>query len=664
MKQMLASIDRASDRLQQPGMRWWRPVVGLVLSILLSYLGYSWYTMVDSELPGGHLAGVGGQLVRQALLVDMGTEGASPPGGASAPLLHKGDTVALPHRLEPSAARQVNYRVFLDLPESGADQAPHALCIPRWSSHASVWVDGRVLRRPAPGAAGLLDSSSPAFLSLPPGLTPGHHVLDIGLRVIPGNFPGLSEIWVGPGDVIRQACQSLQSSQQRSSVGNLYTMSFIGMLALVVSLLRRDRTAAYFALLAGAWVAHRLLQTEPWPGMTEQTWIALFHLSRPLIAFPLALFVLSLIGDVPASVSRSVVIFYGLAYLAFALVPAAQWTIWMVSVGLMSLALLAVLLIWLARHTLRSSGVSGIVFGVALFFGIAFNLMDVVRWFGWLPYDGRSMSHLAVSCLTLGMGVLMVERFLTYTRNELRAADHLREEVARQRAQLDKDFQLLQAQNERIAVLEERKRIVRDMHDGLGTQLVSASALLRSDTSTPQPLNDLIDRALSELRSVLDVLSSSSGMHDLFDDDPVTLLLAKLRHRLTPVFRSQGVEIAWEADALPGDFLASDHARLQLLRLLQEAFANVLKHAQASTVSFRTQHRDGCIEMELRDDGRGLRVEAGHGSGHGMESMHVRAQQMGARLTVEDATPGVRVRLVFPWPLPSTPRPESTPGAA
>lgn len=652
MKRIMRSIDRMSERLQQPGMRWWRPVAGLVLSLVLALMGYSWFTMGPSMPADEEQATHRRQPVREALFMQAGLTGSSaaaaPPSWAAG-----AERVSLPHRVAPGAATPVYYRIELNQPAGDALTVPDALCIPRWSSHATVWLDGRVLRRPSAAAAGFLDLSRPEYLSLPPGMAAGVHVLEIGLRVIPGTFPGLSEIWVGPGDEIRAACQALQGDQQQSSIGNIYIMSFIGLVALAVSLLRRDRTAGYFALLAAVWVGHRLLLTERWPGMDEHTWVALFHLSRPLIAFPLALFVLSLLGNAPAWLPKAVVGLYALAYLVFAFLPASMWPNWMVVVGLASLVLLAVLLVWLARHSLRSAGVSGMVFSVALLFGIAFNFMDVARWLGWLPFAGRSMSHLAVTCLTLGMGALMVERLLVYTRNELMAAEHLRNEVARQRAQLDKDFQMLQAQSERIAVLEERKRIVRDMHDGLGTQLVSASALLRSDASTPKPLNDLIDRALSELRSVLDVLSSSSGTDDLFDDDPVTLLLAKLRHRLTPVFRSQGVDIAWEADELPSDFLSSDRDRIQLLRLLQEAFANVLKHAQATVVSFRTQQLDACIEIGLTDNGRGLLPGlSGQPGGHGLESMQERARQIGAQFTVENAQPGVRVRLVFQWPPP------------
>ncbi len=116
--------------------------------------------------------------------------------------------------------------------------------------------------------------------------------------------------------------------------------------------------------------------------------------------------------------------------------------------------------------------------------------------------------------------------------------------------------------------------MVSDMHDGLGSQLVSASALLKSGKrqyAMALELSGLIDHALLDLRSMLDVFSNNKSLDAEGSQDTVSVLLGMLRHRLAPVFRSQNMVFDWQSEALPPDFLQSDRDRLQLLRLLQEA---------------------------------------------------------------------------------------------
>ena len=205
----------------------------------------------------------------------------------------------------------------------------------------------------------------------------------------------------------------------------------------------------------------------------------------------------------------------------------------------------------------------------------------------------------------------------------------------------------IQRQREQLAVLEERRRIVRDMHDGLGSQLVSASALLAGmHPVSPQQAIQVIDHALLELRSVLDVLAMEPS--DDPQDDPVASLLGALRWRIDPVLKAQGVELSWRADGLPANFLPQDTQRLHLLRLLQEAFSNVLKHANASHLAFSVTAIDGQITLMLADNGRGFLPHTVRGIG--LDSMQRRARALGTQLAV-DSTPGQGTCVRLAWAL-------------
>lgn len=591
--------------------------------------------------------------LRDAQFMELGRVDGGEP--LSPPAAGPDRAVRLPHRLDPGGLRHVNYRIALEVPALPASARPWALCVPRWSSSATVWLNGQLLRVPAAGTAGLMDMHRPALMALPPQLRPGQHTLDIRLLAVPGAVSGLSAVWFGDDASMRARCQGLHESQRDSGVGNAYLMGFMGLVALAIGGLTRDRLALYFALLAAAWCTHHLLVLGSWTAMDEAAWLAAFYATRPLAALPLALFVLNYIGHQNPGVPRGLLLLYGVAYVAFAVLPPTHWPLWLAVFGLVLLSVMLVLFVWLVRYSVQKAAFSVVIFCVSLVLAIAFNLMDVGRGLGWLPWADQSFSYLTIPLLAFGMGALMLERLVRYMGAEERSAVELREEVARQRAKMGQDFVKLQEQAEKIAVLEERKRIVRDMHDGLGTQLVSASALLRSSPASSVPLTAVIDGALHELRSVLDVLSASPHQNDPDDDpddDPVSLLLAKLRHRIGPVFRARGIEIVWQTESMPRGFLTNDQGRLQLLRVLQEAFSNVLKHSQARRVQLSTQVFNDRIVVELRDDGVGMDVQAPLANplaGHGLANMHLRALDMDSTLKISRLAPGTSVRLTFPW---------------
>ncbi len=169
------------------------------------------------------------------------------------------------------------------------------------------------------------------------------------------------------------------------------------------------------------------------------------------------------------------------------------------------------------------------------------------------------------------------------------------------------------------------------------------------DTKSAE-LAELIDHALLDLRSVLDVFSSTNNPDINDRQDAVSVLLGMLRHRLAPVFRSQAIEFDWQSEPLPHEFLQGDRDRLQLLRLLQEACANIIKHAQAKLVTFRIHVSDSAIVFEVRDDGRGMdasKAEPRKRTGQGMSSMAARATRLGAQLAIDSSDEGTCIRLNF-----------------
>jgi len=197
-------------------------------------------------------------------------------------------------------------------------------------------------------------------------------------------------------------------------------------------------------------------------------------------------------------------------------------------------------------------------------------------------------------------------------------------------------FETVRQQQQEQAVLLERQRIMREIHDGVGSQLVGLRSLVRqSDPDVPQ-LVQHVDAALDELRIAVDSMQPVHG--------DLATVLATLRYRLQPRLDAAGVRVVWDVEALPALEHLSPGAVLQVQRILLEGFTNIIRHARATSVHVRARMEQGdgagrAVCIELKDNGVGLKT--GEGSlGHGIANMRARAELVGARAELRSAPEG------------------------
>jgi len=180
---------------------------------------------------------------------------------------------------------------------------------------------------------------------------------------------------------------------------------------------------------------------------------------------------------------------------------------------------------------------------------------------------------------------------------------------------------------------EERRRVRRDLHDGVAPTLASVrlklSALRR--TSGDHRLDEVIDQVadtLRELRRIVDGLQPSV-LEDLG-------LLAALQILVADTRQAAVIRVALDApSSLPE--LPADAANTAY-RVVSEALANVMRHSHASTCTVRVDHHDGVLEVEIRDNGHGFDATNGRG-GMGLRSIATRASLADGTATIA-STPG------------------------
>jgi signal transduction histidine kinase len=207
------------------------------------------------------------------------------------------------------------------------------------------------------------------------------------------------------------------------------------------------------------------------------------------------------------------------------------------------------------------------------------------------------------------------------------------------------------ARSERAAgVLEERQRLAGEIHDTLAQGFTSIILQLQAAREelegNPKEARLRIDRALASAHGNLDEARRVlwALRPDLAGGEP-------FRDAVKRVLRSWGETSGIETALAETGTVLPLHleTRLVLVRSLQEALANVRRHANARTVNVTLSYMDGELVMDVQDDGAGFDTAA-RGPGFGLRAMRERVEKLGGRLDVE-STPGEGTTLAVQVPL-------------
>lgn len=203
------------------------------------------------------------------------------------------------------------------------------------------------------------------------------------------------------------------------------------------------------------------------------------------------------------------------------------------------------------------------------------------------------------------------------------------------------------------AILQERNRIARELHDTLEQHLAGITMQLDVAAHCLQDAPGLAERALNQARrmtrhSMLEARRSVWDLrcHLLENGD----LYSALNETLKPWTEEQRVELELRVSGEP--VRLSYVVELNLLRIGQEAVANALKHAQAARIVVHLDYRHGVTRLEVSDDGIGFEKPGGNAAmeGHfGLLDMYERAASLSCDLLVESAAnAGTRIIVEVP----------------
>jgi signal transduction histidine kinase len=207
----------------------------------------------------------------------------------------------------------------------------------------------------------------------------------------------------------------------------------------------------------------------------------------------------------------------------------------------------------------------------------------------------------------------------------------------------------LQHSRERLVATreEERRRLRRDLHDGLGAQLaglnIQAGALLRLIPRDPEAAEEVVVELREELRGA--IADIRRLVYDLRPPALDDLGLVETLRRLAERYGSEGGQLRVTVEALEDLPNLPAAVEVAVYRIAQEALTNVVRHASAKTCVVRLGVNED-VALEILDDGVGIAAE--RNAGVGLSSMRERAAELGGSCVVESAHEGgtrVLVRL-------------------
>jgi signal transduction histidine kinase len=539
-------------------------------------------------------------------------------------------------------------------------QGAWSVLLPRFTNGVEVTVNGVVIldsrRDPA---ANRPDRNTPEIAVIPASLLrDGPN--DVAIRLfVWGPITGfLDRLYVGPDEMLRPSYDARTLLFVTLPVVISAWQAILAVILAIMWVMRRHEPA--YGILAAAMaigVAQAFLQTPLAQSPTSRLNAALIA-SAPIESGFVLTFALLFFGwkwprygwliFAPGALVAAAGLF-GDAVLtreAFLFVGAPT-----VGLYLVALALIIAHAVWT-----RQDAVS-FMFGCAITIVLTCWALDLASVLQFMPNRRIFLARLSYSAMLVAIGAALTWRFARALNQVDSFASSMVTLVREAEDKLKASFVREEERARAAALALERTRLMRDLHDGLGGQLVSIVALSERGNASAG-IGEAARAALKDLRLVIDSMDDIGG--DLM------LALGSWRERAMAQLRPHDIALDWRV-VTPRGMPVHPELRpwhvIQIVRLLDEAVTNAAKHAEARRIAVSIETLTdaagvarGCITVE--DDGKGFglapngEAAAGQTAARGLRNMRSRAARCGAELELTSGAGGTRVSLTLPRRFP------------
>jgi signal transduction histidine kinase len=253
-----------------------------------------------------------------------------------------------------------------------------------------------------------------------------------------------------------------------------------------------------------------------------------------------------------------------------------------------------------------------------------------------VPVKGRSVGNLYLTDKAAG--------------EDFTAADQALVETFARHAGIAIENARLHEQVQRLAVVDERERISKDLHDGI-IQSIYAVGLSLEDV--PELMEEDRDEVVRRVERAIDSLHLTIRdiRNFIFGLRPELLsgmtLMGGLAATVEEFRHNSMIDVELQGSGLPDEPNADMTAHL--LGIVHEALGNIARHSGASRAVITVFARDGALELTVTDNGRGFDPATAATIGHqGLVNMRERAEGIGATMTIDSDSDGTTVRVLLP----------------
>lgn len=528
------------------------------------------------------------------------------------------ETVALPHARPRAVATRADaakappevawYR--LPVPPEALAATPQGprLYIPRWQTTGTVAVygNGQLLWQTR-GSRVWNSTNRPVWLDLGAVAQPGLPlVVHVRMASQVGVGGVLSTVWAGPAEALQWSWRARALLQADGVLLTRGSYLLIGFFALGVWLVRRRSDELIYLLffLMAAFqsisMVHFMVDDEG-HGMQDEWFAWVVYVLGASGSTFCSYYFLCLINRLRLPwLTRGMLLYAG----TLVLVTLPAWGLFELNAALPALRLATAPLgllvvgtaVWGALKR-RTPGSWMLAAWLLLSLPMAVHDLNLQR------YLGNVESIYLTPYVYVGLFTMFL--LIAYTRyvGALNAvADAkvtLEQRLAEREQELAASYARLRAVERKQTLLDERQRLMREMHDGVGSSLMSALRLVEHGDPARVNVAQVLKECIDDLKISID------SMEPL--DADLLALLASLRFRLSPRLEGAGLALHWRVQDLPPLPWLDAHHALHVLRVLQEVLTNIIKHSGARTLTVSTAEQtrglDAGVVVCIADDG-------------------------------------------------------------
>lgn len=510
------------------------------------------------------------------------------------------------------------FRFTLNTPED--ENIAYSLLLWRYNLSATVFFNGTEIAGNSERAGRLTTAWNRPLLAniLMDQWRPGANEVLIRLHVTRwgGN---LAPVVFGPRSILQQIHDARLFRQVDVNRILLSFAVILSAFTLALWLLRRKDSAYLWFSAAGlAWALgtlHMVIYHNP---LSYDLWLPLVHSAIDACIFFLYGFIGRLTGTRKARRERLFLLWTVLACTSHFLIPPPLFWYSAYGIHLVGFAVLAAIVVrvaliaWRQRQTEAIVVTLAVISQIALFSYSAFQMFfnNAERWDGALVY-----AHFGIPLLLLVFSAVLLRRFtnaLAFAENLNQKLEH-KVEVSRQI--IERSFEERRQLERKQAAETERLKIYRDLHDDVGSRLLS---IIHADPeSRPGQM------ARSALESLRQAVSKANT-----PDQTLTEFLADIREETQLRLEGSGHEVEWNQQTdIPERLLVSSIA-FNLNRILKELVSNIIRHAQADRVQLDIHYLADTLQVRIRDNGRGFDIR--RSKGNGLNNIESRATEIAA----------------------------------